>query len=581
MTKKAFLLKLVFIVFVVTLIGAVSIQLLIYFVKRPSLEEAVLIITVPALHEVLITLLYLGAAFLYVRPVLAFLDRADSEEWDEERLGRVRSRASNTPYFLAVLSFFAFVAGSTIITLLSLPRLGWPISTLYYGVLGGMIAGLLAVPVYSYFSTWLTAPVIMKTLEVSGADAVSRLSGFRVSIRLKLVLTVVTLVGAATGYVATVGYAHSGEGIGWQFFLVTWIVCVLLSVLLAMAASGEFQKPVRKLMNTALRARQGDFGRSALVISNDEFAEMGAAMDLMIKTITGQFREIQDMAGSLQEGVKQVTETFQKILKVSSDLATGAAQQSSAVHQSSATANQIASSAKSISERAEVVNQAADSTLEACRDGEQKLDQAKDGFQEIVRQVNSIKDAAENLESRFQETIKVVKLVQEISEQTELLSLNASLEAAGAGQAGKRFAVVAESTRRLANQSAEASARIKDMLESIREATRESTEKARQGTLQVEQGNQAILEAGRSIQSISSLAKETSESTGEIASSTHQQTTASEQMAQSISEIEKVAASIESGAQTIDQAIKDIQRYTRDLSVRYGRKETGDLPASG
>jgi methyl-accepting chemotaxis protein len=573
MTKKLFLIKLVFIVFVVTLIGAASIQLLIYFVKRPSFEEALLIAKVPIVHEVLITMVYLVVAVLYVRPVLHFLDTADSGKWNEKQLDRVRKRTSNTPYFLAVLSFFAFIAGSAIITWLSLPPLNWPLSTLYYGVLGGVIAGLVALPVYSFFSNWLTAPVLLKTLEVSGEDLISRPAGIRVSIRSKLVLTVVTLVGASTAYVATVGYAHSGEGIGWQFFLVTWTVCVLLAAILATAASSQFQRPVEQLMKTAFRARQGDYGRGAMVISNDEFAEMGAAMDLMIKTITLQIDEIREMAGSLQSGIQQVTETFQRILDVSSELATGAAEQSSAVQESSSIANEIAISAKSISERADVVNNAADSTLQACRDGERQLAETREGFQQIVSQVSAIKDAAEDLEVRFLETIKVVDLVRDIAEQTELLSLNAGLEAAGAGEAGRRFAVVAQSTKRLANQSAEAADKIKQMLESIQEATRESTEMARQGSLRVEEGNLAIEKTAEAINSISANAGATSESTAEIASSTYQQTTASEQMAQSIAEIQKVASSIENGAQTIDQAIKDIRRYTRDLSMKYQGKQ--------
>ncbi len=569
MTKKLFLAKLVFIVLIVTLIGAVSIQLLIYFVKQPSFEEALLIIKVPALHELLITLLYLAAAFIYVRPVLSFLETADSDKWDEQELARVRERISNTPYFLAILSFFCFIAGSAVITWLSLPRLGWPLSTLYYGVLGGVIAGLVALPVYSYFSHWLTTPVIMKTLEVSAEDPVSRPAGLRVSIRLKLILTVVTLVGAATAYVATVGYAHSGENIGWEFFLLTWTVCVILAAILSFAASGEFQKPVQKLMDTAVRARQGDYGSAAMVISNDEFARMGEAMDLMIKTITGQIRENREMARSLQEGVREVTETFRKILDISSELAAGAAEQSSAVQESSSIANQIAISAKSISERAELVNKAAESTLQACREGEQQLSETSEGFQQIVSRVTAIKEAAEDLEARFMETIKVVELVRDVAEQTELLSLNASLEAAGAGEAGRRFAVVAQATRRLANQSAEAADKIKQMLESIQQATRESTEKARQGTLKVEEGKNSIEQTSQAIQSISSLAGSTSESTGEIASSTFQQTTASEQMAQSISEIQKVASSIEEGAQNIDGAIKEIRQYTNELSEKY------------
>jgi methyl-accepting chemotaxis protein len=182
-----------------------------------------------------------------------------------------------------------------------------------------------------------------------------------------------------------------------------------------------------------------------------------------------------------------------------------------------------------------------------------------------VEQVAAILAAMRELEDRFQAIYKMVAMTGEIAEQTELLALNAALEAAGAGLAGQRFMVVADATKRLANRAAEASREIRELVQTIQQATMKTIRIAEGGQDKVAAGGGVMAEAMEAIRSISALADSTSRAVGEITLSTRQQTTGAEQLAGSVAEVHEVARKVEAGAKEIQAAITELQSFAETL----------------
>lgn len=597
MNGRGFLTRLVLIVLAITNTEAVMTFALFYLVMTPSASEFLIMLRTPIVDVAVINAVFLVIVFLLARPVMLFLDGRVTEV---AAIQRVRDRGMNLPYVLAFLSAAFFIFGTTVITWRSLRALSWPPETVTYGFLSGVICGLLAVPLYVYSLNWLIAPVLRQTTvgETEAAFSVGR----RVSIRLKLVATVVLIVGAATGYTAVVGYSQTRKVIDeYQtvaadsaagprhspdaavkslavrerglavFYLLLWLAAVGVSGLVAFAAAREMTAPIQALRGAADRVRAGIYAEPVRMLSNDELGELAIALNRMMDTITSQMQSLREVMAELKAGIERIDDSVRTIHEVSSEQASGATQQASVVQESSAVAQEIVITARQISEKARNVDHDAESTVGACRQGESLLARAEASFNEISVEAERNRAAMRELHDRFQKTYKIVEFIEEVADQTELLALNASLEAAGAGESGRRFSVVAEAVHQLAVRSAQSAGQIRDLINVIENATDESIRRAEAGKARVEEGGQVIAMIMESLHVILDFAAGTSRSAKEISLSTDQQSSASEMLAQSITEVSDVAGRVEDGARQIQSAIAELKTFADSLRATVAK----------
>ncbi len=241
---------------------------------------------------------------------------------------------------------------------------------------------------------------------------------------------------------------------------------------------------------------------------------------------------------------------------------------------------QIVSTSHLIDQGAASVGEVSGEALAACQGGESTVKRARDDFGRIARQVSEVSALMRRLEGDFGRTLRIVDLLEDIAEQTDILAVNAALEAAGAGEHGRRFGAVAAATRRLAQRSADAAGEVKALVEQIQAATREAAEQAQDGERQVQAGSGAMVEVVTTFADISSLAETTALSAREITVATREQESASEQLAASMVEVQKVAAGVEKGAREIESAVSELRRFAESLKseVEDRRKGPGAEP---
>ncbi len=561
----------------IALFQILAIEFLMYHMMRPSLEEILVMINAPGPLVASLLASFTILIYLYVRPLPNFLAAINKdEEPSRDLIRQVLNRGMNFPYFMAAFAFPFYMTGGYLGAWIVAGKLGWPGEIMVYGFIGGIISALLAVPLSISAYSWLANPVIYAAASMDPDLAPAGAAGLRISLKTKFTIILLSMVTAVAAYIAVVGHQQSsmiadaaaaGEDPGSIMIVYVSLLAVAcgLAYIVAFFAGRDFSNPIMVLKSAAEKIEEGEYKEPVRLITNDEMGDLGATINQMMQTIVGQMKAMESVVEALGQGVKRIDGTVTTMLAISADQASGATEQASAVQQSSSIAEQIVSTAKQIAERARTVQDVASRTLSACRDGEGNLKKALSGFDAIIEHMNSITVAMDNLEARFMETMKIVELMQDIADRTELLAINAALEAAGAGQEGKRFGVVAQATRNLALRSEEAAEEIKELVEAIQRSTGESIEVFQQGSTKVEQGGRFIRDLSAAFKNISSFAESTSAAVQEITLSTNQQSTASEELAASVQGVKEVAAKVEQGARRIDSAMTELREFADGL----------------
>jgi methyl-accepting chemotaxis protein len=243
-----------------------------------------------------------------------------------------------------------------------------------------------------------------------------------------------------------------------------------------------------------------------------------------------------------------------ELLAASHQQASGATEQASAVSQVSTTIEELGSTARQIAIAAEQVAEAAQQTLENLSEGQDAVDRSIQAMERIRNRVADVSTRVLSLGERSQQIGEIIDLINDLSDETHLLALNAAIEAAGAGEHGRRFAVVAAEVKSLANRALAAAKEVKGVIAEIQQATNAAVLAAEEGGKEVERGVELAHSAGQVMDSIVMVAERTAQSGAEINLATAQQQSASEQVVETMREVADVARQTATGARQMSES---------------------------
>ena len=286
---------------------------------------------------------------------------------------------------------------------------------------------------------------------------------------------------------------------------------------------------------------------------------------VIVKDLKGEVGKSNRLVARIKAAILQLTASTNGIMDLTTQQATAATQQATAVQQATTTATEIAVTSRQVADNSAQVEGQAEQASGACGVGMEAVNSAVDGMGRLKAQVQSIAEAMVELGENSQKIGGIVDIIDEISDQTHLLALNAAIEAAGAGEAGKRFSVVASEVQRLAERTADATGQIKGLVGQIQKATNTTIMLSEEGTKGVDAAGALVGRVSESFAAIIGLVRETTGAAREIRFSTQQQTTASEQMAETIVEVRDVAAQVATSAQETSEAIAELNALTAGL----------------
>jgi methyl-accepting chemotaxis protein len=393
---------------------------------------------------------------------------------------------------------------------------------------------------------------------------------------------------------------------------------------------------IRKVLEAAQQIGAGNYAQRANVQSNDEVDELAQAFNTMadnlqktmasqvakeyIEGVINQYRSVvgriaqgdltsrlelegnghrkqaevnedlyqlgmnlNDMIGNLNVITRQVREAVIGIMSAADEIQAATTQQiastteqDAAVTQTVATVEEVRMTVQQTAERAQAVAEAAQQSVEVSRRGENAVKATVDGMQIIRQRVENIAETILSLSERTKQIGEIINTVNAIADQSKLLALNASIEAARAGDEGRGFAVVAAEVRQLAEQSREATARIGEILNEIQQATNTAVMVTEEGSKGAEHGVELVNHAGEAIRDLASTLAEATQAAMQIAASTHQQTNGMNQLAMTMQQIKLASTQSAASSTQTERSARDLTQTSRLLEQAVARYKLQD-----
>ncbi|MBI4559807.1 MAG: methyl-accepting chemotaxis protein [Candidatus Hydrogenedentes bacterium] len=287
------------------------------------------------------------------------------------------------------------------------------------------------------------------------------------------------------------------------------------------------------------------------------------------------------LSRQIGSAVGQVQSSAAELQAAANQQAAGAKEQATAMNEIATTINELLATARQIAESGQRVAHIARETADAAMSGGGTVEKSQDSIGGIRRQVEQIVNHMLDLGRKSQEIGAVLDIVSELAEQTNILAINATIEAAGAGETGRRFAVVADEIRKLADRVAGSTKEIRSLIEDVRSAVNTTVMATETGSKAVDSGSRQFIEVASSFQQISELVSTTSEAAREIELSTKQQTTAVEQVNVAITSVAQATKETEtSSSQTLLTAsqLADLSKGLLRLIVSDEHHEHASRP---
>jgi methyl-accepting chemotaxis protein len=286
---------------------------------------------------------------------------------------------------------------------------------------------------------------------------------------------------------------------------------------------------------------------------------------LIVGSAGVSWRLSRDLRREVGAAVGHIQSSSAQLEAAAAQQASGGRDQSSAMNEITTTISELLITSRQIADSAQRVSKVAEDTAEAARSGDATIDQTRASIAAIRTQVDQIVQHMLALGEKSQQIGGVVDLVSELAEQTNILAINATIEASGAGEWGRRFAVVAEEIRKLADRTAGSAKEIRAMIEDVRGAVNTTVMATEIGAKAVDTGSRQFDEATSSFRRIAQLVATTSDATREIELSTKQQTTAVEQVNSAASDTARASRETEASAVQTKQTAAHLSTLSGDL----------------
>ncbi|MBD3217712.1 MAG: HAMP domain-containing protein [candidate division Zixibacteria bacterium] len=332
---------------------------------------------------------------------------------------------------------------------------------------------------------------------------------------------------------------------------------------------GKLAQSFRKLIDYMKELAVGaeNIARNDLTTEIEPKSEkdvLGNAFKTMSDNLIKTVRQIGDNASQLVSAATEVASTSEQMSRGAQDQTNQITQISTAIEEMTAT---ILESSKNAGEASDASRSASDTAA----DGGKVVSETIEGMQGISEVVKQSSGSIGKLSGSAEQIGEIISVIDDIADQTNLLALNAAIEAARAGEQGRGFAVVADEVRKLAERSGNATKEITDMIKGIQRETSEAVTSMESGIQKVESGQDLANKAGSSLTEIVNMSQSVMDMIQQIATATEEQSAAAEQISKSIENISSVTRETSSGAEQAASAAEQLNRQADGLKTMVSR----------
>ena len=330
------------------------------------------------------------------------------------------------------------------------------------------------------------------------------------------------------------------------------LLALILGVLAAVLITRQITRPLRETLNVVERIASGDLTQDVIVTRRDELGVLQQGIQRMGATL-------RDLITGIRDGVTQIASAAEELSAVTEQTSAGVNSQKVETDQVATAMHEMTATVQEVARNAEQASHAASNADNEARDGDRVVGEAIAQIERLATEVGRSADAMTQLEQESDKIGKVMDVIKAVAEQTNLLALNAAIEAARAGEAGRGFAVVADEVRGLAQRTQQSTEEIENLVAGLQNGTRQVSSMMLSSRDLTASSVQLSRKAGTSLNSITQTVSSIQAMNQQIAAAAEQQSAVAEEISRSIINVRDVSeqtasASEETAASSVELA---------------------------
>jgi len=360
-------------------------------------------------------------------------------------------------------------------------------------------------------------------------------------------------------------HAQDASDRAWTLMVVIVIIGTIISLTMGFVISNSITKPLNKVADAADSISKGDLTIQDIDITNkDEVGSLTESVNIMKSNLAEVIGKIRSMSEKLATAMTELAAS-------SNQMAAGAEEQSSQTAQVATSVEQMSATIIEVAKNSQNASELATKTEEIAERGGKVVTEAIEGMASVSESVKGSTEIVRKLDSSSEQIGQIVGVINDIADQTNLLALNAAIEAARAGEQGRGFAVVADEVRKLAEKTSTATKEIAEMITNIQSETRGAMESMNKGTKLVEVNMDLANNAGDALREIVASVQGVSSIVRQIATAAEEQSSAAEEISSNVAAISSVAEQSAQGALQTKEAAEDLNVVSEDLKSTVGK----------
>ncbi|OOZ41096.1 hypothetical protein BOW53_05025 [Solemya pervernicosa gill symbiont] len=363
-------------------------------------------------------------------------------------------------------------------------------------------------------------------------------------------------------------YIDDVEEIFYQQAFKLWIlggIILLIQVGLSLIVSKALVNPINRLKSVMTNVqRSGDLRERANIVNKNEIGEMADAFNKLLESFQASIADVRQAADQTADSASQLSVITAQTSSGVENTRIQTEQVATAMTEMSATVHEVASNAS-------MASQAAQTADEETSTGKQVVESAINAINLLAEEVERGAATMQKLESDAENINTVVDVIRGIAEQTNLLALNAAIEAARAGEQGRGFAVVADEVRSLAQRTQDSTEEILGIVETLQKGTRDAVHVMDSGRAQANSSVEQAAMAGQSLEGIATAVTHINDMNLQIASAAEEQSAVAEEINQNVTIITNVAQETAEGAASTAAASEQLKGLAAELEHRISK----------